>query len=366
MRGRYFDGETARTHEVEIEVSAGHLAFAANGAVSRWTVGGLRSEQTGGIVRLSHDGEPGRLLVSRADWSASGLASSRPALLARGEARLIAGLALFGAAIVAVVFIGVPAASGPLARATPAKLERQMGDNFDAQLSYAFPACMARDTQRVLRDFGDRLEGAPGSQIDIRVRAVEAPFANAFALPGGAVLVTDDLIALAETPDELAAVIAHEAAHVKQRHVMKSVWRSLGVGLILDAFVGGGTGAGQQAVLLAGNFTELSYSRDTEVEADRVGRAMLHARGLSSKGMAPFFERLAAKDESEDSALVKELVSSHPSSLRRASLSRADAKPGAAAFKPEEWRMIKAACESGDGDKGMREWMRRLRLPDEK
>jgi beta-barrel assembly-enhancing protease len=75
------------------------------------------------------------------------------------------------------------------------------------------------------------------------------------------VLVTGDLIELAKTPDELSAVIAHEVAHVERRHVMQGVWRSLGLGLVLDAVVGGGTGADQQAVLLMGSVTDLRFSR---------------------------------------------------------------------------------------------------------
>jgi Zn-dependent protease with chaperone function len=74
-------------------------------------------------------------------------------------------------------------------------------------------------------------------------------------------MVTDRLIALAASPDELSAVIAHEAAHVEKRHVMQSVWRSFGFGVLLDAVVGGGTGAGQQAVLLIGSSTNLARPR---------------------------------------------------------------------------------------------------------
>jgi len=181
----------------------------------------------------------------------------------------------------------------------------------------------------------------------MRGRAVHAPMVNAFALPGGAIMVTDELIDLTRTPDELSAVIAHEAAHVEKRHVMQGVWRSFGFGVLLDAAVGGGTGAGQQLILLMGSASNLRYSRAAEAEADLGGQDLLAAQGLSSQGMAPFFKRLAVKSEGKDAELVKELISDHPDTLRRAVASAARARPGAAAFTPQEWTAVKAACRDG-------------------
>lgn len=214
-----------------------------------------------------------------------------------------------------------------------------------------FKDCRGDAGQQALAEVGDRLQAVADTPFDIQVRAVEAPMANAFALPGGIVMVTDDLIEMAETPDELAAVIAHEAAHVEKRHVMQSVWRSLGVGLILDAAVGGGSGAGQQAVLLAGSMNDLRYSREAETEADVRGMQLLEANGWSSRGMAPFFRKIAAKGEGPESAMVKELISSHPESERRARAAEARAKSGRPALSPEAWAAVKASCQAAPAKK---------------
>jgi beta-barrel assembly-enhancing protease len=170
---------------------------------------------------------------------------------------------------------------------------------------------------------------------------------NAFALPGGSIIVTDDLIRSAETPDEVAAVVAHEIAHVEKRHVMQAVWRSLGFGLILDAVVGGGSGAGQQAVILAGQATDLSYGRAAEHEADERGRALLQEAGFSSKGMAAFFDRLS-KMEDQKLAEAAEFAATHPASGRRAREARAAERPGAPALSAEDWRMVRSACKAED------------------
>jgi predicted Zn-dependent protease len=139
-------------------------------------------------------------------------------------------------------------------------------------------------------------------------------------------------------------VIAHEVAHVEKRHVMQAVWRSLGLGLVLDAVVGGGSGAGQQAVLLAGSVTDMRYSRDAEAQADERGQQLLQSAGLSSKGMKPFFVRLAAKGESEDARAVAELISDHPDTARRAVAAGKRERPGAPAFDAAQWASVKAVC----------------------
>jgi Zn-dependent protease with chaperone function len=351
VRARFYDGVTARPHEVEVTLSDREIAFEAAGVGHAWPRAGLQAEAIGGLVRLSRPGDPARLQVARKDWPVDRPAERGfGALIPRAERRLVIGLCLAGLAVLAFVFVGMPAASGPLARMTPPAFEAQIGANFEDQIGLAFKSCTGKRGQAALQGLGERLGDADDAPFPIRVRAVQAPFANAFALPGGAVVVTDDLIEMAKTPDELSAVIAHEVAHVERRHVMQAVYRSLGLGLVLDAVVGGGTGAGQQAVLLAGSFTDLRYSRDAEREADARGMALLHEHGLSSQGMAPFFERLAAKGDGEDAAAVKELVSSHPDSLRRARLARSQARPGAPALDQEAWAAVKAACPQDGRD----------------
>lgn len=353
MRARFYDGLTARPHEVEATLSDQEVAFEVEGVSHAWARAGLQVEVIGDLVRLSRPGEAARLQVARADWPASAAERGFGALVPKAERRLILGLCLAGLAVLLFVFVGMPAVSGPLARMTPPSFEQQIGQNFEDQLNLAFKACPGQPGQAALQRLGAKLGDADDAPFPIRVRAVQAPFANAFALPGGVVLVTDDLIEMAKTPDELSAVVAHEVAHVEQRHVMQAVYRSLGLGIVLDAVVGGGTGAGQQAVLLAGSFTDLRFSREAEREADARGMALLHEHGLSSQGMAPFFESMAAKGDGEEAATVKELMSSHPDSLRRAELARSKARPGAAALDPQAWAAVKAACP--EDKRGLRE-----------
>lgn len=362
MEGRFHDGFSARVHAADVRREAGELVIEADGRTFRWSVTRLRVERHAGEVRLSHTAmRDARLVLAEADWKA--LAGAEAGRIEhrerRGQVRLAIALTATAAAVAALVFWGIPAASGPLARATPVGFEEGMGRNFELQLTSVFKTCEGASGQKALLALGDRLERRADTPFDIRVKAVEAPMVNAFALPGGLVLVTDDLIREAKSPDEVAAVVAHEVAHVEKRHVMQAVWRSLGFGLILDAVVGGGSGAGQQAVLLAGQMSETSYSRGQELEADRRGQALLHAEGLSSKGMAPFFLRLAAEEgrgEGEGPA-VTEFLSTHPDSVRRARLARRTERDGAPAMDAQDWAAVQAAC--GPADPPLAEQVRR-------
>jgi Zn-dependent protease with chaperone function len=345
MQARFFDGLTARSWPMVVTLDEGALTFGPEDASRRWALGDLQVDAVGPDVRISRGDE--RLMMEAAAWRAltgeGGVAAERRSK--RREHRLIAGLSAFGAGLAVIVFVGIPLASGDLARHTPPALERRIGDSLGAQLSTGFRPCGGQAGQQALARLGTRLQAAARTPFQIRIEAVRAPMMNAFALPGGKVMVTSRLIATARTPDELSAVIAHEAAHVERRHVMQALWRSFGVGIVLDLLVGGGSGGGQQLVLLAGSLTDLRYSRAAEAEADARGMELLGSMGLSSLGMASFFDRIGGAAEGPNAAMVKEVISSHPSSLKREQVARANGRPGVPAFTAQEWTEIRAACE---------------------
>lgn len=352
MPARFHDGREARAHPADVAVEGRLVHIAADGREHRWPLNAIAIDRHGGEARLSWKGDrDARLILPEVEWIALAGAAD-VAVMRRGRRReiaLVGGLAAAGAAVAGFVFFGMPVLSGPLARATPAEYERRMGENFDAQIGAVFPTCGGESGQRVLRELGDQIGGYADTTFIIEVRAVQAPMINAFALPGGPILITDDLIRDLESPDELAAVVAHEVAHIEQRHVMQAVWRLLGMGMVLDAVVGGGSGAGQQAVLLAGQITDLNYSRVAEVEADARGMELLHARGMSSRGMASFFARLEGGGGSPgETGAAAEFLSTHPDGGRRVRAARAMERSGASALDEDQWAQVKAACETGD------------------
>lgn len=133
---------------------------------------------------------------------------------------------------------------------------------------------------------------------------------NAFAIPGGTVVIHTALIEAAKTPEELAGVLAHEVQHVEQRHSLRAMTQSLGTVAALGLLLGDVSGPAQ----IAASLSQLSYSRDVEREADQQGLLALKAAGIAPEGMLNMFETLSKNAEGLQPPA---LLSSHPAGAER-------------------------------------------------
>jgi Zn-dependent protease with chaperone function len=178
-----------------------------------------------------------------------------------------------------------------------------------------------------VQSLGGRL--ATGSKYRYEFHVARDAAVNAFALPGGIVVVNTGLIAATKRPEELAGVLAHEIQHVEQRHSLENAAKALGLRAAWALATGdvGGTLAGEAALQL----TTLRFSREAEEEADAGGFALLVQRGIDPSGMQSFFETLHAKAE----AAPPELLSTHPASDSRSeALAAKIAALGGRRFEP--------------------------------
>jgi predicted Zn-dependent protease len=160
---------------------------------------------------------------------------------------------------------------------------------------------------------------------------------NAFALPGGFIGVHSGLITNAQTESEFAGVMAHEIAHVTQRHVARRVeaGRQLGLAglaVILGAILAGTSGAGGdvvQGTLMGGQALiqqqQVNFTRANEYEADRVGIGTLAAAGYDPEGMIDFFEEMGRQNRWIEGR-IPEFVSTHPLSAQRITEARSRAR----------------------------------------
>lgn len=225
-----------------------------------------------------------------------------------------------------------------LARAlVPHAWEQRFGEALVGDYGGKF--CADPGGQRALDALTQRL--APGDDR-FKVRVVDVPMVNAAALPGGHIMIFRELIDEAEGPDEVAGVLAHEIAHVRERHVTEALIRHLGVGLVV-ASLGGTTGAN------ADTLVAMSYSRDAETEADQGAIEALAAANISPKPAAGFFTRLAnAERELGRFGDAIAYVSSHPASKGRQANFERSADPKRAyrpALTAAEWRALRTICK---------------------
>jgi Zn-dependent protease with chaperone function len=160
-----------------------------------------------------------------------------------------------------------------------------------------------------VQSIGKRL--TQGSKYTYEFHVVQDDTLNAFAMPGGIVVVHTGLINASKRPEELAGVLAHEVQHVEQRHSLEGMVKNLGLRAVWALVTGelGGTLAGQAAVQL----TSLKFSRDAETEADDKGFDALVKQGIDPSGMPEFFKTMSEQAADAPAAFL----STHPLSEDR-------------------------------------------------
>ena len=178
--------------------------------------------------------------------------------------------------------------------------------------------------------------------VPLTVRVIPEKTVNAFAAPGGQVVLFSGLIEKAESPEEVAGVMAHEIAHAIERHPMQSMLRAAGVFLLVGLLVGDTSTLGTLASEGAKVLLVLSYSRDTEREADRIGMELLNKAGIRGDGLLDFFARLQGERGEEGRLPV--LFASHPMHAERVERLKLLATGTQAALSQKQWRALRDIC----------------------
>ena len=191
---------------------------------------------------------------------------------------------------------------------------------------------------------------------------VDDPQINAFALPGGYIGVNAGLIEATATESELAGVMAHEIAHVTQRHIARAIYDNQKTSIISAAamlaaiLVGVSTNAGGEAIQGAVAASQaatvqrqINFTRSNEYEADRVGIGFLSSAGFDPNGMPAFFETLARR-YGLASKRVPEMLQTHPVTTDRIAESRGRARllPGSKHEDSINYGLVKARIQVAD------------------
>ena len=153
----------------------------------------------------------------------------------------------------------------------------------------------------------------PNNPYRFEVTVVKSDVVNAFALPGGYVVVFTGLMKKAESPEEVAGVLSHELNHVLQRHGLERIIKQLGFVAVVSIVLGNPPGLGGVMKQLGVELMTLKFGRTQETEADTTGLDLLYRAKINPEGMITFFQRLAEKDEGR-----VEWLSTHPMSSARA------------------------------------------------
>ena len=204
------------------------------------------------------------------------------------------------------------------------KDEIAMGREAQQQVRKTVPVLADAQVAGYVTRLGKALAArAPGPKYPYTFSIANTRALNAFALPGGPVWIHRGILNAAGTEAQLAGVIAHEIAHVAQRHAAEQITTQLIangflglLGAVLGNEPGGARTAQAGARILAGGYL-LTFSRDDEREADRVGLDLLHRAGWDPRGMAEFMDVLR-RAQGRDPGSVEVFLSTHPAPAERA------------------------------------------------
>lgn len=202
------------------------------------------------------------------------------------------------------------------------KDEITIGQQANRQIRQEVPELRDAAVASYVRGIGQRLvRVAAGPKYPYSFAVANYREINAFALPGGPVWIHRGVLHSATNESQVAGVLAHEIAHIAQRHAASQLTKSFlaqwGLGF-LGAVLGNGSGASaaQMAAGLLANGAFLKFSRDDEREADTVGLQILTRAGWSGQGMVELFDILR-RETRRDPGAVEVFLSSHPSPADR-------------------------------------------------
>jgi len=346
----YYDGCIAVRHTATVQLGAAELNIAIEGRDAQvWPYATMKLTADGSYgepVRIEHGSAEALVIESHHFVEAlqqHGVTRRAiPLDLRRWPAVLLCLIAI--GVIGSVLYNwGVRLLSAEAARFMPAGVERRLGRSVVTVLAPERLRCA--DSGHRLQPIVDRLRAATGSRQEFEVIYVNQGIVNAFAAPGGYIVVYRGLLEEAKTADEFAGVLAHEMQHVLLKHSDQALAREFSARALLSlmAVDSGGTPTAVQASVQLAN---LRYQRSDEEAADLAGAALLARAQVPSEGLATFLRRLEMYTPASGAAW--NYLSSHPATEERVeALERESRKLGhfsTPVMSAEEWATAREVC----------------------
>jgi predicted Zn-dependent protease len=163
-------------------------------------------------------------------------------------------------------------------------------------------------TSGLVQQFADQL--TLSDKYPVRITVLKDDEVNAFALPGGRIVIYTGIIQVLDNPGQLVALLGHETTHINKRHSLKGMLSGLGMAILKSAVLSGFGNVGDIILRNAGSLQQLSYSRKLEREADHDGMELMLANRVDPSGMKELMEGL--QKAYKDRVTVFSFISTHP------------------------------------------------------
>lgn len=257
---------------------------------------------------------------------------------------IVGTLVLLVAAIAGGLYLLFRVAPALLTEIVPVSWEERLGRATVNQMVPEASRCSDDQLTAAIDGITNRLEPAD-SPYRFHVIVADDPAVNAFAAPGGWLVFNRGLLRKTRTPEELAAVMAHEMQHVLQRHTTNGIMRQLSWRAAFALLIGDAGGAGD-LLYAAGALRELGYQRGDEESADREGLRLLGEARVDPHAMTSMLTMLEKESEGMPQPLV--YLSSHPNTADRRArieeLARAMRSVSEPLLRQGHWQDLSARC----------------------
>jgi Zn-dependent protease with chaperone function len=349
----YFDGLSNRRRLVTLAFGNQLELDEPAQATVKWSYADIRrADSPSGTLRVTCLAAPALARLEIRDPAvAAELVSRCPRLdenaPGKGIAPIIGWSIAAAVSIVGVVLFGVPLAADRLTPLVPQAFERRLGDVADGQVKVIFGSktCNNGAGQAAFAKLVNTLREAAGLDAPLQTEVLATPIPNAFALPGGKVYLFDGLLAKANSPDEIAGVLAHELGHVRHRDSTRNLIYNGGTSFLIGLLFGDITGSGA-LIFASRSMVTASYSREAEQNADTFSIDVMHKLGRSPKPMGELLFRVTGKQGDQ----TLSFISNHPLTEDRLKrMSDEDRPPtGPPLLTADEWASLKAICHAGE------------------
>lgn len=351
LDARYFDGTSLNPRHVQVEVNTELLTIRdSDGIVSSHPADRVLlmfASYDGTRVDLGIDGlKDVRLMLEGAGVRAQ-LTQFLPQVgkSIRGDsfgaAAKISAYLAGGALLIALIFWQLEKVAYKL---VPESVEAEFGESLAEGIVLDFGGtCRPSPAEDSLKHMLARLQSESPDYRDrtFTLSVVDNKMENAFALPGGQLVLTRGLLKQAQSAEEVAGVLAHEMGHDRKRHSMRGLVRVVGLSVIGTLF------SGSDVSQLAQQMVSLTYSRAMETEADEEAVVLLAAANISSLPLAGFFERHGGADDDDTLTQFGTYLSTHPASRTRMEfLKQSDTGAGAPVLTDAEWSALRLMCDT--------------------
>jgi len=360
LKGYYLDGKTAERKDAAVWVEGGGLVIDLPGGVRlSWPYNEIRPNRDfsdSDQIRLEKGGTLSEtLVVPRGAFfiALKKVFPGRPLPFRDSAPRskrlacaLFAGAATIGV-LVSLYLWGIPFLSTWVAAHVPVSWEESLGRSVVENIAPAPARCSDPEPVLFIQGIIDTLSASLSNPpYHFRVVILDRPEVNAFAAPGGNIIVFRGLLERIQTTEELAGVLAHEMEHILHRHSTRMLLEHVSLGLLLGVIMGDANSAMKIGKEGAGLLGVLRYGRQFEEQADAEGMRLLRAAGIDPRGIISFFEKV--KREEEKTAAIPDYFSTHPSPesrIERLKILAGDFRNKT--FKPlasYEWKKIQGSC----------------------